>query len=151
MALFQSDVKETVRRLSAKDFASAEERDELLGRLATSDGVRARDVVWMLFRPDRALRDAAVKLLTQLGDPDTLDVFVAEARGKPEPAMRAAAAHLSSLGIGGVEQRVAQLLAPPARESKDSREMQSIGRRILLETPVTPATEPFLWDLAAAG
>jgi len=31
MALFQSDLKETVRRLSAKDFASPEERDELPG------------------------------------------------------------------------------------------------------------------------
>jgi len=69
MALFQSDLKETVRRLSNKDFASAEERDELLGRLATAEGLRAKDLVWMLFRPDRALRDASVKLLGQIADP----------------------------------------------------------------------------------
>jgi len=36
MAVFQSDVKETVCRLSAKDFASQEERDELLERLASA-------------------------------------------------------------------------------------------------------------------
>ena len=151
MALFQSDVKETVRRLSAKDFASPEERDELLERLASSEGVRARDVLWMLFRPDRALRDAAVNLLTRLGDPETLDGFVAEARGKPEPAIRAAAASLSALGIAGLEQRLTQMLAPPARETKESRENQAITRRILLEGPVTKSTEPLLWQLASAG
>ncbi len=130
MALFQSDLKETVRRLSNKDFASAEERDELLGRLAAAEGVRARDLVWMLFRPDRALRDASVKLLGQIADPETVDAFVSEARGKPEAALRSATANLATIGLPGVEQRLAQMLAPPARETKETKEIQAISRRI---------------------
>src|ERR1051326_7052182 len=82
MALFQSDVKETVRRLSNKKVASPEERDELLSRLAAAEGVRARDVVWMLFRPDRALRDAAVKLLGRTRDPETFEAFAAAEIGR---------------------------------------------------------------------
>ena len=153
MALFQSDLKETVRRLSNKDFASAEERDELLSRLAAAEGVRARDLVWMLFRPDRALRDAAVKLLSQIADPETVDAFVGEARGKPEAALRSATANLASIGLPGVEQRLAQMLAPPPRETKETKEIQAISRRILLESPVTEGNEALLWQVAlsAAG
>jgi hypothetical protein len=68
MALFSSDLKDTVKRLANKEFATTEERDELLVRLASADGLRARDVVWMLFRPDRALRDAGAKILPRLAD-----------------------------------------------------------------------------------
>jgi len=105
----------------------------------------------MLFRPDRALRDAAVNLLTRLGDPEPLDVFVAEARGKPEQAIRAAAASVQALGIAGFEQRLAQMLAPPAKETKESRENQAIARRVLLEGPLTKSTKPLLWQPASAG
>ena len=88
MALFQSDLKDTVRRLSNKEFASPEERDDLLKRLEASEGVRARDVMWMLFRPDRALRDFSVKMMAKLRDPETMDAFATEAKGKPEAALR---------------------------------------------------------------
>ncbi|HEX9405676.1 MAG TPA: PilT/PilU family type 4a pilus ATPase [Thermoanaerobaculia bacterium] len=148
MALFQSDLKETVRRLSNKDFASPEERDELLSRLGAAEGVRARDVVWMLFRPDRMMRDAAVKLLAQINDPETVDAFVAEARGKPDAALRSATTNLGTLGIAGLEQRVSAMLAPAPKETKESREMQGIARRILLESPVTEGNEPLLWQVA---
>ena len=150
MALFQSDLKETVRRLSNKDFASPEERDDLLSRLAAAEGVRARDLVWMLFRPDRMMREAAVKLLSQISDPETVEAFVAEARGKPEAALRSATANLAALGIPGLEQRISQMLAPP-RDTKDSREVQGIARRILLESPVTEGNESLLWQVALSG
>src|SRR5437879_4545818 len=100
MALFQSDLRDTVKRLANKEFASAEERDELLAKLAAADGVRARDVMWLLFRPDRALRDTGANLLKKLRDPETLDIFLVETKGKPEAAMRAAAGILFSLGVG---------------------------------------------------
>src|SRR5438132_1335420 len=150
MALFQSDLKETVRRLSNKDFASPEERDDLLSRLAAAEGVRARDLVWMLFRPDRVMREAAVKLLAQISDPETVEAFVAEARGKPEAALRSATANLAALGVPGLEQRISQMLAPP-RDTKDSREVQGIARRILLESPVTEGNESLLWQVALSG
>ncbi|HEY6844438.1 MAG TPA: HEAT repeat domain-containing protein, partial [Thermoanaerobaculia bacterium] len=151
MALFQSDVKETVRRLSNKEFGSPEERDELLGRLATAEGVRARDVVWMLFRPDRALRDAAVKLLARVRDPETFDAFAAEAKGKPEAALRAAIQNLMSLALPGLDQKLAQLLVAPPKETKETRETQALGRRILLDTGVSQNTAALLWQLAFEG
>ena len=69
MALFQSQTKDALKRLANKDFASAEERDVLLAGLASAQDLDARDIVWMLFRPDRAYRDAGAKLLQRLRDP----------------------------------------------------------------------------------
>ena len=147
--LFQSDVRETVKRLANKEFASTEERDELLGRLNAAEGVRARDVLWMLFRPDRALRDAATSLLSRLHDPETLDVFVAEARGKPDAAMRAGIAVLFTLGVPELEQRLAQLFVVPEKETKDWREALDVAKRIVVEAPPAKSIEPLLWQLEA--
>ena len=60
MAIFQSDARALLKRLADKSYRSSQERDQLLAQLATVEGLRARDVVWMLFRPDRAYRDAVV-------------------------------------------------------------------------------------------
>src|SRR5690349_19813610 len=84
MALFSSDAKESLKRLANKDFGSAEVRDELLGTLDGAEGLRARDVTWMLFRPDRAFRDAGAKVLQRLQDPEALFVFLNETKSKPE-------------------------------------------------------------------
>ncbi|HEV7921939.1 MAG TPA: PilT/PilU family type 4a pilus ATPase [Thermoanaerobaculia bacterium] len=143
MALFQSELKDTLRRLSNKDFATPQERDELLQRLATTEGLRARDVVWMLFRPDRALREAAVPILQRLRDPETVDFFLAEGKGKPEAAFRAAVPILFTLP--GIEQRLPQLLAANDRETQD------IARKVLLEAPVTNAIAPLLWQLESGA
>ena len=145
--LFQSDVRDTVKKLANKEFGSAEERDELLGRLGAAEGLRARDVVWMLFRPDRALRDAATNLLRRLRDPETLDVFIAEAKGKPDAALRAGIAVLFTLGVPGLEQRLAQALVVPEKETKETREQLEIARRILVEAPAAKSLEPLLWQL----
>ena len=147
MALFQSDLKETVRRLSGT-LGSAEERDQLLAQLAASEGVKARDVAWMLFRPDRALRDAGLKMLAKIRDPETFDVFVGEARGRPEAATKAAVASLGTLGLQGIEQRIAQLLTPPPKETKETKETQATVKRLLLELPATPQIQALLWQLA---
>jgi twitching motility protein PilT len=147
MALFgSSDIRDAVKRLSNKEYASNEERDELLAKLAAADGIRARDVTWLLFRPDRALRDAGAALLKKIRDPETLDVFLGETKGKPEAAMRAAAAVLFSLNVG-IEARLPQLLATPAKETRETKELQDAGRRLLLEMPVTKAIEGLLWQL----
>lgn len=150
MALFQSDLKETVRRLSGT-LGSAEERDQLLAQLAASEGLKARDLVWMLFRPDRALRDAGLKLLAKIRDPETFDVFIGEARGRPEPATKAAVMSLGTLGLQGIEQRIAQLLAPPPKETKETKELQATVKRLLLELPPTPAIQALLWQLAGSA
>jgi len=151
MAIFSSDLKETLKRLSNKEYSTAEERDELLTRLVAAEGARGRDVVWLLFRPDRALRDAGVKMLQRLRDPETLDVFLVESKGKPDAALRAAVAAFLSLGVRGVEEGLARVLASQEKETKESRELQDTARRLLLELPPTKALEPLLWQMEAAA
>jgi twitching motility protein PilT len=151
MALFSSDVSDALKRLAAKSYATQEERDDLLGRVESAEGVRARDIVWMLFRPDRALRDAAARVLARIRDAETLDAFINESKGKPEQALRAAAAALFALGLQGFDSRFMQLLAPPARETKETREMQEATRRVLSEAPMSRQLEPLFWQLASIG
>src|SRR5258708_20069607 len=137
MALFTSDVSDALKRLAAKSYTTQEERDDLLGRVESAD-VRARAVVWMMFRPDRALRDAAARVLTRIRDAETLDAFLGELRGKPEQALRAAATALFALGVPGIENRLMQFLVPPAKETKETREVQDAARRLLLQPPPSP-------------
>ena len=152
MALFTSgDLKDTIKKLANKEFDTPEERDEMLSRVASTEGVRARDVTWMLFRPDRALRETAAKVLLKVKDPETFDIFLVEMRGKPEAAVRAAVPGFFALNIPGIEQRVAQVLAPPQKETKETREMQEMARRLVLEAPMTKQFEAILWQLASAG
>ncbi len=145
LPMFQSDLKDVLKRLTAREFASTEERDELLQRLAGFNNLRARDLVWMLFRPDRAYRDAAVELLRRSPSPETIDVFVAEAKGKPEAAFRAAISVLFTLGISGAEARLIQLV------SSENADVAEMARRVVLEVPVSPSVEPLLWQLATTG
>ena len=143
--MFQSDLKEVLKRLAAKDFQSTEERDELLQKLGTFDALKPRDVVWMLFRPDRAYRDAAVSLLRRTQSPETVDLFVTEAKGKPEAAFKAAAATLFTLGIPGAE---ARLIQHTSSTDKGTAEMAT---KIVLEAPVSAQVEPLLWQLVSTG
>jgi len=151
MALFQSDTKETLKRLAGKGFDSVEERDELLTRLMGTPDLRARDVMWMLFRPDRAFRESAAKILQRLRDPETFNAFISEAKGKQDAAFRAAAGILFTLGQPGIEEDVARLLAPPPKETKETAELQELARKLALEAPATRTLEPLLWQLASAG
>ena len=99
----------------------------------------------MLFRPDRAYRDAVVGVLKRFADPETADAVIAECKGKPEAAVRSAAGTLFALGIPGTEQRLAELAVHGKGET------QEIVRRLLLDAPVSGALAPVLWHLAAAG
>lgn len=148
MALFQSDLKDAIKRLSNKEFTSPEERDQLIAQIKAADGLRARDVMWMLFRPDRAIRDGGIAALQRARDPETIDAFLAESRAKPEAAMRGAVMAFSAIGMSGFESRLGQLLTPQAKETKDSRELAETARRLVLELPVTKTLEPVLWQLA---
>ena len=90
MALFSSDLSDAVKRLAAKTYTTPEERDELLGKMESAQDIKPRDVVWMLFRPDRAIRETGTRILTRLRDPETLDLFLGESKGKREQALGAA-------------------------------------------------------------
>jgi twitching motility protein PilT len=145
MAIFQSEAAAILRRLADKTYGTSQERDGLLARLRAAQGLRARDVAWMLFRPDRSYRDAVVDVLKGIGDPETVDIVLGECKGKPEAAVRSATATLFSLGLPGTAQRLAELAASPKADVRD------FVRRLLLDAPVTPDVETVLWPLAAAG
>src|SRR5512133_1053248 len=119
MAIFSNDLKDILKRLANKEFSSSEERDELLARLVEQPNVKARDVTWMLFRPDRAIRDTGIRLLQKVRDPETVDLFLGECKTKPEAAVRAASGLLFSLGIPGAETRIAQLAGSQGPQEKD--------------------------------
>ena len=101
MAIFQSDAATVLKRLADKAYQHQPGARPAARALAAAEGLRARDVSWMLFRPDRSYRDAVAELLKRIGDAETVDVVIAECKGKPEAAVRAAAATLFSLGIAG--------------------------------------------------
>jgi twitching motility protein PilT len=145
MALFGGGVQEALRKLNKGTFASSRERDGLLEAVADADGLRPRDVVWMLFRPDRAVRACAEQLLSTMRSPDTIDVFIAESAGKPEAALRGASATLLNLGIPGIEGRLAQLLQSADESVRDT------VRQIALSAPASQAMEPVLWALSDSG
>lgn len=145
MALSTQDTRLVLKRLADKAFQTSQERDQLLAQLASAEGLRAKDLAWMLFRPDRAYRDAVLPVLKRLADPESPDAVIAESRGKPEAAVRAAAASLFALSIPGTERRLAEI----ALQGKG--EAQEVARRLLLDAPVTPALEPVLWQLASSG
>src|SRR5689334_617408 len=144
MAIFQSEISEVIKKLANKSFATQEERDELLARVEAADGLRAKDLVWMLFRPDRAVRESGTRALARALDPETVDAFLVETKNKPEQAMRAAAAALFALPITGIDARLAQLLGAPSP-------MQDGAKRLLLEAPVSGAMEQLLWQQAGVG
>lgn len=150
MALFSNDAKEALKRLANKEFVSPEVRDEMLATVEAAD-LRARDVVWMLFRPDRALRDTASRLLQRVRDPETIPQFLNEMKAKPEPAVRAAVTSLFALGLPNLENDLGRVLAPPQKETKETREMQELARRVVLEAPASRAIEALQWQLAASG
>ncbi len=140
-----SDARAVLKRLADRQYESGQERDQLLAQLAGAGGLHARDVAWMLFRPDRSYRDAGVGLLRRIADPETADVVIGECKGKPDAAVRAAAATLLALGVPGTEQRLAAL----ALQGKP--EEQEVVRRLLLDAPVTPTLQPVLWQLFASS
>ncbi len=145
MALSPQDLRLVLKRLADKTFQTSQERDQLLAQLATAEALKAKDLAWMLFRPDRAYRDAVLPILKRLADPETPDAVIGESRGKPEAAVRAAAASLFALGLPGTERRLAEI------GLQGKGEAQEIARRLLLDAPVSQALEPVLWQLAASG
>jgi twitching motility protein PilT len=147
MALFASDTRDALKKLAAKSYDSTEERDALLARLAAAEGLKAGDIVWMLFRPDRALREWATAALRKQNPAEIVDAFLAESKTKPEQAFRAAAAAINGFRAPALEQRVVQLVSGPT-PNKDAAEIQELAKKLIVELTPTPALQPALWTLA---
>ncbi len=142
----QSTATEALKRIYKGSFSSSAERDQLIeAAIAGAEGFRAKDVMWMLFRPERAVRDAGVQLLQPHRDAKTFDVFIAASKGKPEAALRAAAGLVFGLGIPGFEKRMEELA-----ETEDDEVAKSV-RHMVLGAPASAALAPLLWRLATRG
>lgn len=140
MVLFRSSVQESLKKIHGGLVSSSAERDELLQLILESpQELKARDVMWMLFRPDRSTRDAANTLLGSMRDLETVDVFLTECKGKPEAALRAASAALFGLKIPGIEDRLAQRL------NDDDEQIRDTVRQVVLGAPPSAGLAPVLW------
>ncbi len=144
LQFFKSDLSECLKQLAKGGF-STEERDRMLEVVREADSLKPRDVVWMAFRPDRALRDTCFEALKPLRSPATVDQFIAEARNKSEAPLRAGAAVLFSLRIPGVESHLAQRIA------SEREAVREASQRLVAHAPVTAGLAPLLWQLVERG
>jgi len=146
LSMFQSNLREALKILARGSFASTAERDEILRALVEgASKLRARDVVWMLFKPDRAIRTAGATILRQHASPDILEAFLSQARGKPEAAIRAASGLLFQLEIPDLSRRLAELAMSPDEETRN------MARTLAFSAPDSPAMEAFFWHLTETG
>jgi twitching motility protein PilT len=145
LQFFKSDVGECLKRLAKGEFSSSEERDELLEVVRQADNVKPRDVVWMAFRPDRALREASFELLKAHRDTATVDRFIVEAKDKTEAPLRAGASILFSLRIPGIETHLSGLVASEHEATREA------SRRLVANAPPNAGLTPLLWRMAEQG
>lgn len=146
LSMFQSNLREALKVLARGSFASTAERDEILKALVEgADKLKASDVVWMLFKPDRAIRNAGATILKTRASAETLDSFIQQARGKPDAALRAASALLFGLGIPMLSQRLAELAMSP------DEEIRNTARSLAFSAPKSPALEALYWQMLDSG
>jgi len=134
-----------IRSLRRSEYESSEERDWLLDVVAGSSNHEIRDIIWMLFKPERAIREAAVAFLRGSTDECLVDHFVAHCRRAADAAVRAATTCLFSIGPQGLASRLIELAA-----SEDVG-VREIVQRIATEAPPVDDLEPLYWQLAEAG
>ncbi|MCJ7755141.1 MAG: PilT/PilU family type 4a pilus ATPase [Thermoanaerobaculales bacterium] len=140
--LFHSSLQDNLGKLARNEYASDEERDALLQAVFEAQNIKPRDVVWMAYRPERFLREGAVRLLRRLRSTETINQFVVESKGKTEAALRAATEILFGLRIPGIEKHLTALLAAEDENVRDATQ------RLIFEAPVTPALSSLFWNLA---
>jgi twitching motility protein PilT len=143
--LFASSLQDSLGKLARNEYGSDEERDALLQVVFEAQTLKPREVVWMAYRPERFLREAAVRVLRRLRALPTVNQFVVESRGKTEGALRAAAEILFGLRIPGIEAHLASLLAAEDENVRDAT------RRLIFEAPVSPALGSLFWSLAGSS
>ena len=140
LQFFKSDSSECLKQL-AKGGYSTDERDQMLEVLLQTENLKPKDVTWMAFRPDRALREACREVLKPHRNTATVDRFIAESRDKTEAPLRAGAAVLFSLRIPGIESHLAQ------RVKSDREPVREAALSLVTHAPVTSGLAPLLWQL----
>jgi len=146
LSIFQSDLREALKTLFRGTYSSTGERDEILQALVDGAAkLKATEVLWMIFKPDRAIRTAGGKILKERADLQILDPFLENCKGKPEQALRAASAILFDLGINQLIDRLAEV----ANSSDEER--HAIARSLVFLAPRAPRLESVFWELLKSG
>jgi twitching motility protein PilT len=141
MALFTSNLQDCLGKLGRNEYESDEERDALLQTVFESQNLKPRDVVWMAYRPERPLRDAAVRVLRRLRTTATVNQFVVETKGKNESALRAASEILFGLRIPAIDEHLISLLAAEDGAVRDAT------RQLIFGAPESPSLAALLWNV----
>ncbi len=146
LSFFQSDLQEGLKRLARGDFSSSAERTEILEALVAGvDKLNASDVLWMIFRPDRAIRAAGAEIIKRRASAEILDDFLEYGGSQPEVAQKAAAGILFSLEIPGLMKSLIE------RVGSADADTRSTARTLVFSVPQTAFQEPLFWKLAEEG
>lgn len=140
-----AQVKQALQLLAQGRYSSSESRDRLLQVLAQAQGLPAGNVAWMLFRPDRRLRETALELLRRSSPRAVADAFIAECSRQHAAAIRAAAATLLPSAPPGVTGRLRELL------DSDNPAVRDVTMRAILAAPPVQALQGALWQLLATA
>jgi len=136
-----AQVKQALQLLAQGRYGSSEVRDRLLQVVTHAGALPPGKVVWMLFRPDRRLRETAVEVLGRSPARAVADAFVAECSRQPDAAVRAASAALLPSAPPDVTARLMELL------DGDNAAVREIVTRAILSAPPLPAFQGALWKL----
>lgn len=141
--LFQSSLQDSLTKLARSEYSSEKERDALLQAVFEAPSVKPREVVWMAYRPERFLREAAGRVLRRLRTTATVNQFVVESRGKGESALRTAAEILFALRIPDIEKQLGALLVA------EDEAVREATQRLIFLAPASPSLASLFWTLAS--
>lgn len=109
--------------------------------ISGSNSIEVKDLIWMLFIPDRALRAAGTSLIRARPCEDLVELFVQSCRKSASAAIRGATACLFALEPEGLAETLDHLLS-----SGDEANAEVI-QRIATEAPPSSTLEPLYWKI----
>jgi twitching motility protein PilT len=137
----ESEGRKALVALYRRAFESTEERDWLLQAVVEADDLPPKDLVWMLFRPDRAIREAGVTKLRGTPAEAVVPSFLGLCHQTPEAGLRGAALGLFSLESPGLESALTR-----AHREGDDRVRTAVLAATLAVQP-SPEVRPLYWEL----
>ena len=144
-SFFKSASKDLIESLQRGAFKTPEEKHAALEELATTTTLKTAEVVGLVFTPDPEVRKAAARSLAARKDPDTVKLFVAAIKGKPDVARRAALAVLAALPLGNVAAQLGALMG------EGEAALRTLAAEALLDLPLTAETAPLLTRIIEHG
>jgi twitching motility protein PilT len=140
----ESEGRKALVALYRRNFESTEERDWLLQVVVEAADLATKDLVWMLFRPDRAVREAGALRLRGATAAEVVPPFLALCQQAPEAGLRAASLGLFSLDCPGL----GEALIDAHREGDDRQRGTVLAVTLAVQPGRTLA--PLYWELVDA-